>query len=72
MTLPILDLKDVVGVCISTSSFGTSFFGTLILKAYCSVYGMNEDFSLKLPIEGFQNLHFPASDMRISNKLEQG
>ena len=39
------------------------FFGTLILKAYWSGYGMNEDFSLKLPIEGFQNLYFPASDM---------
>ena len=45
---------------------------TLILKAYWSGYGMNEDFSLKLPIEGFQNLYFPASDMGISNKLEQG
>ena len=33
---------------------------------------MNEDFSLKLPIEGFQNLYFPASDMGISNMLEEG
>ena len=40
--------------------------------AYCSGYGMNEDFSLKLPIEGFQNLYFPASDMGISNMLEEG
>ena len=29
---------------------------TLILKAYWSGYGMNEDFSLKLPIEGSENL----------------
>ena len=32
------------------------FLGTLILKAYWSGYGMNEDFSLKLPIEGFEHL----------------
>ena len=29
---------------------------TLILKAYWSGYGLNEDFSLKLPIEGSENL----------------